>query len=229
MIKIAMVEDDLELADVLTQYLKQYNIEVTNYEEPFLALSSLKFNKYDLIILDLTLPGMDGLDVCKLIVKDYDIPIIISSARSDITDKVTALQLGADDYLPKPYDPRELEVRIKTILRRFNSNHEDPASPQEKVKLFNLDIEKREITKNGEYLKLTAAEYEVLSLMLKREGFIISREEIFDNADLLNSDFESSGSLAVIINRIRHKIEDNPKEPKYLHTIRGMGYKFTNE
>jgi len=224
-----MVEDDLELADVLTQYLKQYNIEVTNYEEPFLALSSLKFNKYDLIILDLTLPGMDGLDVCKLIVKDYDIPIIISSARSDITDKVTALQLGADDYLPKPYDPRELEVRIKTILRRFNSNHEDPASPQEKVKLFNLDIEKREITKNGEYLKLTAAEYEVLSLMLKREGFIISREEIFDNADLLNSDFESSGSLAVIINRIRHKIEDNPKEPKYLHTIRGMGYKFTNE
>jgi len=229
LIKIAMVEDDLELADVLTQYLKQYNIEVTNYEEPFLALSSLKFNKYDLIILDLTLPGMDGLDVCKLIVKDYDIPIIISSARSDITDKVTALQLGADDYLPKPYDPRELEVRIKTILRRFNSNHEDPASPQEKVKLFNLDIEKREITKNGEYLKLTAAEYEVLSLMLKREGFIISREEIFDNADLLNSDFESSGSLAVIINRIRHKIEDNPKEPKYLHTIRGMGYKFTNE
>ncbi len=229
MIKIAMVEDDLELADVLTQYLKQYNIEVTNYEEPFLALSSLKFNKYDLIILDLTLPGMDGLDVCKLIVKDYDIPIIISSARSDITDKVTALQLGADDYLPKPYDPRELEVRIKTILRRFNSNHEDSASPQEKVKLFNLDIEKREITKNGEYLKLTAAEYEVLSLMLKREGFIISREEIFDNADLLNSDFESSGSLAVIINRIRHKIENNPKEPKYLHTIRGMGYKFTNE
>jgi two-component system OmpR family response regulator len=217
LIKIAMVEDDLELADVLTQYLKQYNIEVTNYEEPFLALSSLKFNKYDLIILDLTLPGMDGLDVCKLIVKDY------------ITDKVTALQLGADDYLPKPYDPRELEVRIKTILRRFNSNHEDTNSTQEKVKLFNLDIEKREITKNGEYLKLTAAEYEVLSLMLKREGFIISREEIFDNADLLNSDFESSGSLAVIINRIRHKIEDNPKEPKYLHTIRGMGYKFTNE
>ena len=229
MIKIAMVEDDLELADVLTQYLKQYNIEVTNYEEPFLALSSLRINKYDLIILDLTLPGMDGLDVCKLIVKDYDIPIIISSARSDITDKVTALQLGADDYLPKPYDPRELEVRIKTILRRFNSNNEESNPNTEKRKLFNLNHEKREITKNDEYLKLTAAEYEVLSLMLKREGFVISREDIFDNADLLNSDYESSGSLAVIINRIRHKIEDNPKEPRYLHTIRGMGYKFTNE
>ncbi len=230
MIKIAMVEDDLELADVLTQYLKQYNIEVTNYEEPFLALSSLRVNKekYDLIILDLTLPGMDGLDVCKLIVKDYDIPIIISSARSDITDKVTALQLGADDYLPKPYDPRELEIRIKTILRRFNHIGEDSIQ-KEKTKLFNLDSEKREITKDGKFLKFTAAEYEVLSLMLKREGFVISREDIFENSDLMNADYENSGSLAVIINRIRHKIEDNPKEPKYLHTIRGMGYKFTNE
>jgi len=223
-----MVEDDLELADVLTQYLKQYHIEVTNYEEPFLALSSLRINKYDLIILDLTLPGMDGLDVCKLIVKDYDIPIIISSARSDITDKVTALQLGADDYLPKPYDPRELEVRIKTILRRFNHNGIE-STKEEKTKLFNLDLDKKEITKSGKFIKLTAAEYEVLSLMIKRESFVISREDIFENSDLLNSDYENSGSLAVIINRIRHKIEDNPKEPKYLHTIRGMGYKFTNE
>ena len=225
MIKIAMVEDDIELADVLTQYLKQFNIEVTNYEEPFLALSSLKINKFDLVILDLTLPGMDGLDVCKIIVKDFDIPIIISSARSDITDKVTALQLGADDYLPKPYDPRELEVRIKTILRRFN--HSNIVEKEDNNKIFNLDSEKKEITKNGNYVKLTAAEYEVLSLMLKRENFVISREEIFDNSDLLNQDYENSGSLAVIINRIRHKIEDNPKEPKYLQTIRGMGYKFS--
>ena len=224
MIKIAMIEDDLELAEVLTQYLKQFNMEVTNYEEPFLALSSLKINKFDLVILDLTLPGMDGLDVCKTIVKNFDIPIIISSARSDITDKVTALQLGADDYLPKPYDPRELEVRIKTILRRFN--HSNIQEDEIKNKIFKLDEQKKEITKNGKYIKLTAGEFEVLSLLLKREGFIISREDIFDNSDLLNQEDESSGSLAVIINRIRHKIEENPKEPQFLHTIRGMGYKF---
>ena len=223
MIKIAMIEDDLELAEVLTQYLKQFNIEVTNYEEPFMALSSLKINKFDLVILDLTLPGMDGLDVCKAIVKDFDIPIIISSARSDITDKVTALQLGADDYLPKPYDPRELEIRIKTILRRFNHSN-IPEEPKNKT--FILNVEKKEITKNAKYVKLTAGEFEVLSLLIKREGFIISREDIFENSDILNQDYESSGSLAVIINRIRHKIEDNPKEPEYLHTIRGMGYKF---
>ncbi|WP_368028642.1 response regulator transcription factor [Arcobacter sp. s6] len=223
MIKIAMIEDDLELANVLTQYLKQFNMEVTNYEEPFLALSSLKMNKYDLIILDLTLPGMDGLDVCKAIVKDFNIPIIISSARSDITDKVIALQLGADDYLPKPYDPRELEIRIKTILRRFNHSN---IQEENKNKTFVLDSDKREITKNGNYIKLTAGEFEVLSLFIKREGFVISREDIFENSDILNQDYESTGSLAVIINRIRHKIEDNSKEPQYLHTIRGMGYKF---
>ena len=219
-----MIEDDLELAEILTQYLKQFNIEVTNYEEPYLALSSLKLNKYDLIILDLKLPGMDGLDVCKILVKDFDIPIIISSARSDITDKVTALQLGADDYLPKPYDPRELEVRIKTILRRFN--HSNIQEDEQKDKMFMLNEEKKEITKNGKYVKLTAGEFEVLSLLVKREGFVISREDIFDNSDILNQDYESSGSLAVIINRIRHKIEENPKEPQYLQTIRGMGYKF---
>ncbi len=223
MINIAMVEDDIELAEVLTQYLAKFNINVTNYEEPFLALSALKIKKYDLVILDLTLPGMDGLDVCKEILSAHDIPIIISSARSDITDKVTALQLGADDYLPKPYDPRELEIRIKTILRRFNKSSKDEPAED---KLFLLNEDKREITKNYEYIKLTAAEYEVLSLLIKREGFIVSREDIFENSNLLNSDYDNVGSLAVIINRIRHKIEENPKDSKFLHTIRGMGYKF---
>ncbi|WP_066404881.1 response regulator transcription factor [Aliarcobacter cryaerophilus] len=224
MIKIAMIEDDLELAEVLSLYLKQFNIEVVNFEEPFLALSSLKLQKFDLLILDLTLPGMDGLDVCKRVVDEFNIPIIISSARSDISDKVTALKLGADDYLPKPYDPRELEVRIRTILRRFNKSYEKEESNIKKT--FILDEEKKDIVKDGISIKLTAAEFEILSLFIKREGFIVSRDDIFENSDILNSDYESSGSLAVIINRIRHKIEDNQKEPKYLQTIRGMGYKF---
>ena len=224
MIKIAMIEYDLELAEVLSLYLKEFNIQVVNCEDQFLALSRLKLYKFDLLILDLTLPGMDGLDVCKRVVDEFNIPIIISSARSDISDKVTALKLGADDYLPKPYDPRELEVRIRTILRRFNKSYEKE-EPNIK-KTFILDEEKKDITKDGISIKLTAAEFEILSLFIKREGFIVSRDDIFENSDILNSDYESSGSLAVIINRIRHKIEDNQKEPKYLQTIRGMGYKF---
>lgn len=219
-----MVEDDFELADVLTQYLKKFNIVVDNFEDPFLALSSLAIHhkEYDLVILDLTLPGLDGLEVCKELVTKYDLPIIISSARSDITDKVTALELGADDYLPKPYDPRELEVRIKTILRRHNKEiHVVPTKTKE---IFQLDEEKQEITKNGVYIKLTQAEYQIMSLMCKRKGFIISRYDILENSELFSSD-EQSGSIAVIINRIRNKIEDDPKHPQYLTTIRGMGYK----
>lgn len=222
-----MIEDDLELAEVLSIYLKQFNIEVTNFAEPFLALASIKLQKYDLIILDLSLPQMDGLDVCRELVKEHNIPIIISSARSDITDKVTALKLGADDYLPKPYDPRELEVRIGTILRRFNKSlHQNDKDENQLAKIFIYDEERKEITKDGVALKLTAAEFEILSLFIKKEGFIVSRDDIFENSNILNSDYESSGSLAVIINRIRNKIEDNSKDPKYLQTVRGMGYKF---
>jgi len=224
MIKIAMVEDDTELAELLSDYLQKFNIEVENFEDPFLALSSieLKHKEYDLIILDLTLPGIDGLEVCKKLVSKYDIPIIISSARSDITDKVTALELGADDYLPKPYDPRELEVRIKTILRRYhkeikqvNTNH--PL----KNEIFSLDEERQEITKNGEYIKFTITEYQIMSLLVQRKGFIVSRYDILENTDI----DENSGSIAVLINRIRTKIEENPKTPHFLITLRGMGYK----
>ena len=223
MINIAMVEDDIELAEMLVQYLKGFNIEVTNYEDPYNALAGIALKKYDLIILDLTLPGMDGLEVCKEIIRKYDIPIIISSARSDITDKVIALELGADDYLPKPYDPRELEIRIKTILRRVNK----ASAPEPKNnKTFIYDEQRMVISKNDKPLKLTPAEFEVLALFISRESFVISREDLIDNVESLNSDYESSGSLSVIINRLRHKIEDDHKNPEHLLTVRGMGYKF---
>ena len=222
MLKIAMVEDDTELADVLIQYLSKFNISVTNYEDPFIAFSAIALEEFDLIILDLTLPGMDGLEVCKELVAKYDIPIIISSARSDITDKVIALELGADDYLAKPYEPRELEVRIKTILRRFNK--QIPKAVDEKKEIFVLDEEKQEIKKNGKFIKFTPAEFQIMSLMCKRKGFVVSRYEILQSCDFLNSD-EDSGSIAVIINRIRAKIEKDPKKPEYFLTLRGAGYK----
>lgn len=224
MIEIAMIEDDAELALMLCDYLKKYNIRVTNYEDPFLALSAISLHSYDLIILDLTLPGLDGLEVCKELLAKHRVPIIISSARSDITDKVIALELGADDYLPKPYDPRELEVRIKTILRRCNKEMQ-LVSKESTQELFVLDEQKQEITKGGVYLKFTPAEYEIMALMCKRKGFVVSRYDLLQNCSFLKSD-EESGSIAVIINRIRAKIEQDPKNPSHLITIRGSGYKF---
>ena len=221
MINILMIEDDVELAKILTQYLSKFNINITNFEDPFLALSAIRLESYDLVILDLTLPGMDGLEVCKELIEKYEIPIIISSARSDITDKVIALELGADDYLPKPYDPRELEVRIKTILRRFNKSIE--LANKQMKEIFNLNEEKKEITKNTIPIEFTFAEYQIMSLLCKNKASIISRYEILEHMDI-NSD-STTGSIAVLINRIRAKIEENPKKPKYLLTIRGMGYK----
>ena len=220
-----MIEDDAELAEVLIQYLAKFSIEVTNFEDPFLALSNIALKSYDLIILDLTLPGLDGLEVCKELLAKHKIPIIVSSARSDITDKVIALELGADDYLPKPYDPRELEVRIKTILRRCSKELE-LLKPEIKNEVFIIDEQKQEIKQNGKFIKFTPAEYEIMSLMCKRKGFVVSRYDILQNCTFLNSD-EDSGSLSVIINRIRTKIEIEPKNPEYLLTIRGLGYKLT--
>jgi two-component system OmpR family response regulator len=220
-IKVAMVEDDVELAEVLSDYLSQFSIEVKNYEDPFMALSSIPLGSYDIIILDLTLPGLDGLEVCKELVSKYSIPIIISSARSDITDKVTALELGADDYLPKPYDPRELEVRIKTVLRRYSKDIKDTKTDNI---VFSLDENRQEIMKNKTPIKFTKAEFQIMSLFIKRRGFVVSRYDILEYSDTVNSD-EDSGSIAVIINRIRSKIEVNPKKPIYLQTVRGMGYK----
>lgn len=216
-----MIEDDTELANMLVQYLLQFHIEVTNFEDPFLALSAIRLQKFDLVILDLTLPGLDGLEVCRELVQEHDLPIIISSARSDITDKVTALELGADDYLPKPYDPRELEVRIKTLLRRYNKTLE--SKTEQKKEIFLHDSQKKEITKNGETLNFTFAEYQIMALFCERKASIISRYDILEALEI-GGDGES-GSIAVLINRIRSKIEDDPKNPKYLLTIRGMGYK----
>ena len=122
MINILMIEDDPEFAELLGEYLAQYEIKITNYEDPYLGLSA-GVKKFDLVILDLTLPGMDGLEVCEEIIRKYDIPVIISSARSDINDKVEALAIGADDYLPKPYDPKEMYARIMSLLRRYSKSN----------------------------------------------------------------------------------------------------------
>ncbi|HIC43922.1 MAG TPA: response regulator transcription factor [Sulfurimonas sp.] len=216
MAKIMMIEDDLEFAEFLGEYLEKYNISITNFDDPFLGLSA-GISDYDLVILDLSLPGMDGLEVCKKIVEHHDTPIIISSARSDITDKVTALQLGADDYLPKPYDPQEMYARIISLLRRYkkiNSEEDDKA-------LFELDKTKELISYNKNYLDLTPAEFDVMSELIHHLGSTVSREQIL-NASMSLAD-TSSKSLDVIINRLRHKIDD--KEKRHIRSVRGIGYK----
>jgi two-component system OmpR family response regulator len=215
-----MIEDDIDISSLLTKFLAKYGMNVQSVETPKAALNALQLNLYDLIILDLTLPRMDGLELCRLIRKDYDIPIIISSARSDLTDKIIGFECGADDYLPKPYEPRELVARIQTILRRYRPTLQNKGGD------FELDEGKMQIRFKGELLELTTAEYEILRLFLLNSGTVLSRDYLANNADSISWE-SSERTIDVIISRIRNKIDDNPKQPRYIHAIRGAGYKFT--
>lgn len=221
-----MIEDDLEIAELLEEYLLRFDIKLTNYDCPELGISSMSLTEYDLVILDLSLPGIDGTEVCRLIRQKYQTPIIISSARSDIKDKSICFNNGADDYLPKPYDSHELVLRINSLLRRKFVYEKD--EEEQKSKLFEIDEEKLEITKNNIPIHFTKAEYSIFAYLLKKAGYAVSREEILLNVESIK--YESSfKSIDVLISRIRSKIEENPKKPSYIISLRGVGYKLVNE
>jgi len=213
MIKILMIEDDSEFAEILSEYLAMFDIEVTNYEDPFLGLSA-GIPKFDLIILDLTLPGMDGLEVCQEIADRYKIPIIISSARSDIQDKIKGLEIGADDYIPKPYDPKEMLARIHSLLRRY----QEIDKTKEEIK--DLEIVQDMILYHGKALSLTPAEFDILSHMIKQRGKTLSREQLIYSSSYMSIESHHK-SLDMIISKLRSKLGD----PKMIKSIRGVGFK----
>ncbi|MDF1874981.1 response regulator transcription factor [Sulfurimonas sp. SAG-AH-194-I05] len=215
--KILMIEDDLELAEILTEYLEQYDFKVVTEDDPFKAVSILKLESFDLVILDLTLPGMDGLEVCEAIRERQDIPIIISSARSDLSDKVKALELGADDYMPKPYDPRELEARIHSVLRRYEARTE---AKEESKSDFKCDNETMLISYKSRNIDLTNAEFGILSYMIAKQGLVVSREDLIHNVNAINED-SSNKSIDVMVGRIRNKLGDKT----LIESVRGVGYK----
>ncbi len=217
MTKILMIEDDLELAEILTEFLEQFDFKVTTEDDPFKALSILKLEPFDVVILDLTLPGMDGLEVCAAIRERQNVPIIISSARSDVSDKINALELGADDYLPKPYDPRELEARIHSVLRRYDAAATAAAQNDND---FRLNEAAMQISYKNRPLELTNAEYGILAYMIKKQGMVVSREDLIHNVSAINED-SSNKSIDVMVGRIRNKLGDKT----LIESIRGIGYK----
>ena len=223
MLEILMIEDDVELAEVLSDYLKQHDIHVTNYDEPYTGMSALATKHFDILLLDLTLPNLDGLEVCKKVAKQKNIPIIISSARSDVNDKVKALDSGADDYIPKPYDPKELVARIQSLLRRYSQKMAEEKIADKSV-IFSIDKDTREVFFKDKKLDLTRAEYEILTLLISKKGHVFSREAIAIESESINPE-SSNKSIDVIIGRLRSKIEENPKNPQYIISVRGVGYK----
>jgi two-component system OmpR family response regulator len=222
MVNVLMIEDDIELAQLLMARLSKDEINVTIASTALEGLSLFQAQTFDLLVLDLSLPQIDGMEICRLIRQESTIPIIISSARSDIRDKMMGFSRGADDYLPKPYDPQELIFRIDAIMRRIH-----PTMPK-KLTPFEIDEARHEISKNSLLLRLTQAEYDIVAYMIKKDRYVISREELLLNIGSIR--YESSlKSIDVIMGRIRQKIGDDTKNPRYIVSVRGVGYKFVNQ
>ncbi len=219
---ILMVEDDPVLAKLLCDYLANCNISVDVNSDPTTVMAKLEEASFDLIILDLTLPKIDGLFLCEQISNTHDIPIIISSARDEVSDKVLGFEKGADDYLPKPYDPRELVARIQAMLRRKKVS----VSKIEKESFddFSIDTAKMVISHLGRPLELTVAEYGLLTFFLRQRGVVLNRAAILDGVEGLNWESDER-SIDVIISRLRSKLNDIPRSPKYIESVRGVGYR----
>jgi len=214
-----MIEDDSELAQIISNYLLPFEMEITNIESPYIGLSTLKTGKYDLLILDLSLPEIDGLELIPLIRNSSDIPIIISSARDDILDKVLGLERGADDYLPKPYNPRELVARIQSILKRRVSKN----SGQEEKKVFEVKGEQMQIYFKNTLLNLTNAEFDVLNMLIQKKNGVVSREDFIYESSYIEDD-STLKNVDVIISRIRQKLAKIDNTKSYIRSVRGIGY-----
>jgi len=214
--KILLVEDDLEFAELIVDFLSSRSLQIEVCDDPFKALV-MDLKNFDLVLLDLGLPGVDGLEVCKKYRSKSNIPIIISSARGSVSDKVIGLQIGADDYLPKPYDPDELYARIISLLRRTNN-----MIKKEVKKDFIIDEKSMDIIFKDNPLYLTNAEYEVFREIVKNDGNVVSKEQIlYASASIESSDGKS---LEMIISKIRQKIKQYSDE-KYIVALRGRGYR----
>ena len=216
-IHILIVDDDDKIRDLLKQYLKNNNFFISTAINASDAEEKLKIVKFDLAIIDIMMPGKDGLQLTKEIREKIDLPIILLTAKGEAEDRVRGLELGAEDYLPKPFEPKELLLRIKNVIKRIKKNKNIITTV--KIGKANINIKKMEIYKDKKILKINASEKILLENMINSAGKIFSREEISKITNLV-----LERSIDVLVTRLRKKIEPDPKNPKYLQTVRGNGY-----
>ncbi|HTC38992.1 MAG TPA: response regulator transcription factor [Steroidobacteraceae bacterium] len=221
--RILLVEDDPRLADMLHEYLGQAGFGVTVAPLGATALEKLSSAEYDAVVLDLMLPDMDGLNVCRELRAKYDTPVLMLTARGDAVDRIVGLELGADDYLPKPFEPRELVARLRAIMRRRVRGTTGDNSWR--FGRLELDIGARAVRLDGKPCELTGYQFDLLVALAKNAGRVLSREVLMDLVK--GEEFESfDRSIDVHISRIRAAIEDNPKKPRRIITVRAAGYVF---
>jgi len=222
--RILLVEDDPRLAEMLSEYLGQAGFRVTVAPLGAAALERLAGADYDAVVLDLMLPDMDGLDVCRQLRTRADTPVLMLTARGEPIDRIVGLELGADDYLPKPFQPRELLARLRAILRRRSRT----TAPGEKPLTFGrleIDTAAHAVRLDGAQCELTGYQFDLLVTLAKNAGRVLSRDALLDAVK--GEQLESfDRSIDVHVSRIRAAIEDNPKKPRRVITVRGAGYVF---
>lgn len=223
--KILVIDDDQKLNELLSGYLAKFGFDVETVDHPHKGLSKLKHHQPDLIILDVMLPDMEGFEVCREIRKNYNTPIIMLTARGEVTDRIVGLELGADDYLPKPFEPRELVARIQTVLRR-GSVQELPDI--KKIGNLTVDFRKHSATLNNKPIELTTAEFEILTLFIKNPWKLLNRDNLLDQLRGIEWDVFSR-SVDVLVSRLRQKLNDDHKNPRFIKTVWGSGYMFIGE
>jgi len=220
--KVLVIDDDERLNALLTRYMDRFGFSVRSAIDPKAALRSLKLDPPDIVILDIMLPEMDGFAVCRKVRETSCVPIIMLTARGEVMDRIVGLELGADDYLAKPFEPRELVARMQAVLRR-GQRHE--SADRLRIGALEVDWSTRTVLLQGQDLSVTTAEFELLGLLVRNPGKVLSRERILDGTRGI--DWESfDRSVDVLVSRVRQKLGDDSKHPNFIRTVRGAGYVF---
>lgn len=226
--KVLVVDDEAQIVRVLRGYLEKAGFSVLTASNGPEALRVARQERPDLIILDLMLPGMDGLDVCRTLRKESGVPIIMLTARVEEADRLIGLELGADDYVTKPFSPREVVARVRAVLRRTQAALKPPVDETLIVGDLRLDVSRRVLFVSGRQVELTPSEFEILRLMMRSPGRVFTREQLLEATQ--GSAYEGyERTIDTHIKNLRHKIEKSPRQPEYILTVHGVGYKIREE
>ena len=220
--KILIIDDDEKLNRLLTDYLTRMGFTVLTSTLPSAGLEKLEEETPDLVILDVMLPEMDGFEVCRTIRQSSSVPVVMLTARGEVMDRVVGLEIGADDYLPKPFEPRELVARIQAILRRVQTKSK---SGIKTIGALCIDSHKYEVRVDDKLVHLTLNEFECLVLLVKNKGKVLNRDQIIE--ELRGIEWDAfNRSVDITMSRLRQKLGDDPKNPRFIKTIWGTGYLF---
>ena len=224
---LLVVDDDRETRDLLSMYFREQGSDVDTVKDGQDMDAWLANHSTSLVILDLMLPGEDGLSLARRLRVDHKLPIVMISARGEEIDRIIGLEVGADDYVPKPFNPRELLARVRAVLRRTSQGNETQRSNQSfEFGPFHFDLATRSLQKDGEEIDLSRAEFDLLHVFIDHPNHVLSRDSIMDLLDGRERD-PFDRSVDVRVTRLRHKIEDEPSRPRYIRTVWGVGYQFT--